>query len=139
MPAQAPAAGQPCLSTEEAYLAISQATEGVDIDAISAALAEVEADPSGANSDLSQASLANRLRIALGLSPELPPCETVLAALHDSAQLAQIASAAGEGPTTGGIGQPPPISPNRNWVPPGAPGGARGHGYCSNISSGCES
>lgn len=140
-PPQLSAAGagvSPCISTEEAYLAISHATEGADIDAISAALAEVESDPAGVNSDLTQPSLANRLRSALGLGPSAPPCETVLAALTDSVQLAQIAAAAVPGgPTTGGIGDPPPTSPSYRPLTPISITGARGHGYCSNVSQGC--
>ncbi len=127
----------PCISTEDAYLAISQAPEGADIDAISAALSEVEGDPTGAAST-SSSPLANRLRIALGLHSGAPPCETVLAALSDSVQLAQIAAAAiPGGPTTGAIGQPPPTSPSYQPLTPLTTTGARGHGYCSNISQGC--
>lgn len=137
--AAAGANAMPCISTEEAYLAISQATEGADIDAIAAALAEVESDPTGAAST-SSSPLANRLRIALGLHSGAPPCETVLAALSDSVQLAQIAAAAiPGGPTTGAIGAPPPTSPSYQPLTPISTTGARGHGYCSNISQGCPS
>jgi hypothetical protein len=127
----------PCLSTEEAYLAISQTTQGEDLEAITAALAEIQTDPAGENSDPNAPTLANRLRASLGLSPDAEPCEDVLTALNDSVQLAQIASAAGpEGPTTGGVGAPPPGSPSYT---PTSVGVIRrtGHGYCTNVSSGC--
>lgn len=127
----APAEFDPCSSLQNAYLAISQATQGADIDAINVALAEVESDPAGLNTDPSAPTLANRLRVALRLAHSSPPCEPVQEALQGSVQLAQIASMAGpEGPPTGAIGDPPPFSPSYRWVPVGLPGGGRGHGYC---------
>jgi hypothetical protein len=134
IPAAAPDLG-PCGSLENAYRAISHATEGEDITAIKAALAEVQADPSGAHSDPNAATLANRLRRALAIDAATP-CEPVQTALRDSAQLAQLASNAG--PTTAAIGEPPPLSPSYNPIPSGTPGGARGHGYCVNLGH-CES
>jgi hypothetical protein len=134
-----PAAGfAPCLSTEEALLAISRTTQGENLEAISAALADLQSDPAGLNSDPNAPTLANRMRAALGLGRTSEPCETVLTALNDSVQLAQIASAAGpEGPTTGAIGEPPPSSPSYR---PTTIGTIRrtGHGYCTNLSNGCE-
>jgi hypothetical protein len=124
----------PCASLENAYLAISQATQGADIDEINAALLEVQNDPAGANSDPSAPTLANRLRAALNLANSAQPCEPVQTALRDSVQLAQIASTATpEGPTTGGLG---PLSPSPRPVPP-AIRGASAHGYCVSISTGC--
>lgn len=136
VPPAAESGFSPCLSAEEAYLAISQTTQGEDLQAITAALHEVENDPAGLNSDPNAPTLANRLRTALGLGRSSEPCETVLTALNDSVQLAQVASTA-EGPLTGGIGEPPPTSPSYT---PTTVGTLRrtGHGYCTNVSAGCE-
>jgi hypothetical protein len=127
-----------CPTSEEVYLAIAEATQGADIAAISAALAEVQADPSGATS-IDASPLAQRLRVSLGLNNSTPVCETILLALQDAVQLAQIASAAAASgvPQTGSVGAPGQLSPSYSTVPPGTAGGARGHGYCTQISTGC--
>jgi hypothetical protein len=138
-PADLPQGAQseaPCPTLEEAFLAISQATSDANLAAISAALAEVEADPLGAAS--AQASpLAARLRTALGIRAE-PVCQTVLMAVREAIQLAQIASAAeAGGPPTGAVGAPSPLSPSYSTVLPGTTGGARAHGYCPDLRTGC--
>jgi hypothetical protein len=137
MPTLPGASLDPCASLENAYLAISQATQGADIDEINAALVEVQNDPAGVHSDPSAPTLANRLRAALNVANSAQPCEPVQTALRESVQLAQIASTAGpEGPTTGGIGEPTPLSPSYRPVPPTIRG-ANGHGYCVSLSTGC--
>lgn len=135
----ATAAGDGCISLESAYRAISETTQSADIASINAALDEVNRDPTGMSSGASASPLAARLRTALGLSSSSPPCETVLAALRDSAQLAQLASAAEpEGPVTGAVGDPPPTSPSYRVVQTGTPTGSGGHGYCVHLSNGCS-
>lgn len=126
-----------CPSLEDAYAAIAAGTQGADISAISLALAEVYADPTGAaGSDASP--LAQRLRQALGLQASAPVCPTVVAALREAVQLAQIASAAeAVGPITGSVGAPTPLSPSYSTIRAGTAGGARGHGYCADVTGGC--
>lgn len=135
----ATAAGDACISLESAYRAISETTQSADIASINTALDEVNRDPTGVSAGSSASPLATRLRSALGLSSSNPPCETVLAALRDSAQLAQLAAAAEpEGPVTGAVGEPPPTSPSYRVVQTGTPTGSGGHGYCVHLSNGCS-
>jgi hypothetical protein len=123
-----------CPTLEEAYAAISDGTQGADIGAISLALGEVQADPTGAVSPDSS-PLAQRLRAALGLEASSPICPSIMAALSEAVQLAQIASAAEAiGPVTGSVGAPNALSPSYSTVGPGTAGGARGHGYCADLS-----
>lgn len=128
----------PCPTLEDAYGAISEVMQGVEIEAISSALTEVQADPTG-DALGGGSPLAQRLRLALGLESATPVCASILVALREAVQLAQIASAAdGAGPVTGSVGAPTALSPSFRTVPPGtAGGGARGHGYCTDIRTGC--
>ena len=130
-PATVPAgAPSPCISREEAYRVISATTEGESIDAINTALDEVARNPAGPPAGVTESPLAFKLRIALGMTANAPPCEGAQLALGDAAQLAQVASTAGPEGATGAVGEPSPLSPvSYTYVPTGTPSGDGGWGY----------
>lgn len=125
VPTSAGGAPEQCPQVEAVFAAIAEATQGVAIADIVAALAALESDPQGVVSGAQPNALAQRLRGSLSLSGQATPCGTTMAGLSEALRLARLAAADAD-VTTAAIGETvPPTAFNE--IPTG--GGAEGSGY----------